>query len=233
MFEVSARSQVERLRELLVQNSILVDDAIQKAPVSVSRESAKNVSSILDYLHLVHGYERIQPWFPTSLSTDTTGQSLATKAPEVVAEMMGVPYVHLRPASPGSVVSFGIDQNSSVAVKGYDRLVRLQFVNRGGIKKEYMADSVWIELSNNLDSLTIRTHASGTALTFDLRSTASELLKEYANEGVGNVPPEKLTLTAAAAGLRATVFLRSLQARRRGEVIEISNLSADVAFIVK
>jgi hypothetical protein len=233
MFEVSARSQVERLKELLVQNSILVGGAIQKAPRSVSRESAKNVSSILDYLHLVHGYDRIQAWFPTSLRADTRDQILATKAPEVVADLMGVPYVHLRPASPGSVVSFGIDQNSSVAVKGYDRLVRLQFVNRGGVKKEYVPDSVSIELSNNLDSLTIRTHASGILLIFDLRPTASELLTEYANEGVGNVPPEKLTLTAATAGLRATVFLRSLQARRRGEGIEISNVSADVAFAVE
>jgi len=230
VFQVSEQSQTERLKQLLVQDSILVDGHIRKVSSPVSHETSKNISSILDYLHMYHGYDRIQSWFSTNLRLDTTGVSLASKDPALIAEMMGVPYVRLRQANGGSLVSFGMDQNASIDVQGFDRLVRLQFIGKGGIKKEIPGDNILLELNSNLDTLTVRGKDGANALSIDFRSLASKLLAEYANEGVGNVPAEKLTLSGMTAGLRVKVFLRGLQVRRRGDNIEIGSLSADVAY---
>jgi hypothetical protein len=230
-FQVSEQSQTERLKQLLVHNSILVDGHIRKVvSSSISHETSKNISSILDYLHMYHGYDRIQSWFSTNLQLDTTGVSLASKDPALIAEMMGVPYVRLRPANGGSLVSFGMDQDSSIDVQGFDRLVRLQFIGKGGIKREIVGDNILLELNSNLDTLTVRGKDGANAVSIDFRLLASKLLAEYANEGVGNVPAEKLTLSGMTAGLRVKVFLRGLQVRRRGDNIEIGSLSADVAY---
>jgi len=67
-------------------------------------------------------------------------------------------------------------------------------------------------------------------LGINLHRLASELITEYSNESVGNVPAEKMTVSGTAEGIRATLFLRSIQIQHRGETMVINNLSADVFY---
>lgn len=230
MFRISEQSQVGRLERLLVHDSILVDGHLRKTPAPIPRETSKHISSILDYLHEIHGFDRIQPWFSENLRQDSTGASLASKDPDAVAKMMGIEYVRLRPAGGSNLVNLGIDQNASIDVQGYDRMVRLQYLGRGVMKKEIPGENILIELSPNSDTLTVINKNDGKSLPINLRPLASSLLAEYANESVGNVPPEKLTVSSNTNGFKAKIILRRLQVHRREASIEISNVSVDVVY---
>ncbi|MBF8297291.1 MAG: hypothetical protein HW389_3836, partial [Bacteroidetes bacterium] len=231
MFHVAEQSQTGRLRELLVRNSILVDGTIRKA--AVRYEESKHISSILDYLHQNHGFDGIQPWFHESLRKDSAGSSLGSKDPALVAGMLGIEYVRLRPSEGGNLATFSMNQDVSVDVQGFDRMIRLQYINRGGMKKEVAGEETTFEFNANLDTLTIRARGEGNerrSLKIELRPLAAVLLADYANESVGNVPPEKMTVNGMAKGIKAKVFLHNMQVRRRGETIEVNNISADIYY---
>ncbi len=224
MFPVAEQSQTERLRGLLVQNSLLVDGAIQKASEPVHYEESKHISSILDYLHQNHGLEGIQPWFRENLRKDSAGSSLGWKDGAYIAEMLGIEYVRLRPGSGGNVATFTMNQDGSIDIQGFDRMIRLQYINRGGTKKEVSGEGLIVELNTSLDTLTIRSKGEGNewrSLKIEFRPLAATLLEDYTNESVGNVPPEKMIVGGAAEGIKAKVFLRSIQVRHRGEAIRL------------
>ena len=230
MFHVSEQSQTGRLQELLVREGILVDGSIRKPAAAVRYEDSKQISSILDYLHDVHGFDGIQPWFGESLRSDS---ALGWKDPVVVAGMLGAEYVKLWPGSGGGFATFSMNQNLSLDVRGFDRMVRLQYMDRGRRKVELREDGVVLELSAELDTLmmTVKDGADGVrTLGINLHRLASELITEYSNESVGNVPAEKMTVSGMAEGIRATVFLRSLQIQHKGETMVINNLSADIFY---
>ena len=233
MFHASEQSQIARLQNLLVRDSILVDGTIQKALAPVRYEGSKQISSILDYLHQNHGFEGIQAWFHESLRNDSTRTSPGWKDPLTVADMLGIEYVRVWPGGGGNLVTFNMNADVSIDVKGFDRMIRLQYIERRGVKKEITGEGTIFELNANLDTLTIRSKGEGSvlrSLSIDLSPLAVHLLGDYANENIGNVPVEKMTASGAAEGIRAKVFLRTIQVRRRGEAIEINSLSVDIAY---
>lgn len=232
MFQVSEESQTKRLYEILVRDSIFVDGTIEKSPMPVAYEDSKQISSILDYLHVIHGLEGIQPWFRERLLKDTSDAVLGWKEPSFVAGIMGVEYVRLWVGG-GNYATFTMDQEVSVDIRGYERLIRFQYMGRGGVKKEVPEEQMRFRLSGNLDTLTIMAGNVGAGerrLELDLLSVASSLVGEYSFESVANVPPEKMIVTGSADGIRAKVYIRSIQVRRRGEEVEVNDVSVDIVY---
>ncbi|MFA6457503.1 MAG: DUF4153 domain-containing protein [Bacteroidota bacterium] len=233
MFPVSEQSQIERLQTALEKNSILVDGKIQKAAVPVKYADSKNISSILEYLHEHHGLDNIQPWFAESLREDSTGTTRAWKSASTVAGIMGIEYVRIWMEGGGSLKTYSLKQDIVLDVKGYDRMYRFQYVNRGGLKKEIAGEGIKFEWSTTLDTLIITRYDSITStgpLLITFHSLASVLLKDYANESVGNVPPEKMTVSGTSPHLSAKVFVRNIQARVKGDSAEVNTISVDIYF---
>jgi len=230
IFAVSEMSQRTRLSDILIQHSILTDGKVHRSTTPVSRQAAKNISSIVEYLFINHGYGGIQPWFSVSLQADSAGNSWALKEPADVTALMGVQFIRIRPMGRSSFPNFGIDQGASIDVRGYDRLLRLQFVVRNSAKKEFMDENVGIEFTDALDTMFIRMRKEGMPATVLLHAFATNLIKEYDNEGIDNVPPEKMTISVTSNDLHVKVFLRQFQLRRVGEEVEIETVSADVLY---
>ncbi|MBF8296049.1 MAG: hypothetical protein HW389_2594 [Bacteroidetes bacterium] len=231
MFDISEHDQVRRLREILVRDSILVESALRKPSGPVSQADSKQISSILSYLHEVHGFEGIRPWFGQSLHEDSSGASQKWKSAADVAGMLGVEFVRTWPGGGGNMATFTMNADVSIDVKGFDRMKRFQYVDRGGFKKEIAGEAITFEFTRSLDTLAIRNMVGGGGLLqIELHSIAAGLLKAYANESVGNVPPEKMTVGGVREGLKVKVFVRNMQVRRRGETIEVNNISADIYY---
>ena len=110
MFHISEQSQLGRLRGLLERDSILVAGVVHKASAPVCQEDARQVSSLLVYLYQYHGFDMIQPWFPVDLRKDTTSALSEWKEPALVAKLMGVDFVILRPGGGENLVAFGMEQ---------------------------------------------------------------------------------------------------------------------------
>lgn len=62
-FQVSKRSQVDRLEEILIKNNMLVDGKATAPADSLSNSDAENISSILYYLSDHDYFEAVGPWF--------------------------------------------------------------------------------------------------------------------------------------------------------------------------
>ncbi len=128
-FSVSEKSQVDRLQDFLTKNNILVDSRVQKAPATVPQDDILQISSIIAYLHDIHGYDRIQPWFRESLKEDSLGARFKFIEPAEVTEMMGIEYVKVRYTAAGDNIFFRSNQAGLIEIQGYDRMIRGQYVS--------------------------------------------------------------------------------------------------------
>ncbi len=96
VFTVSEQSQVSRLGTLLTRDSILVDGKARKSSGGVPSSDTREISAVLTYLHDMHGYESIQPWFEDLLREDPTMPGVRYKSAADVATMMGIEYTRVR-----------------------------------------------------------------------------------------------------------------------------------------
>ena len=139
-FQISQKSQIARLRELLVRDSILVNDTVQKASQSVSAEDRSQISSVIGYLYKIHGLDGIQPWFRENLKEDSFGAGSTYKDPIFVTQMMGIVYDPYWHGASANVVSLRADQSGSLSIDGYQHLLRVRSVSSGSAGKVYPAD---------------------------------------------------------------------------------------------
>ena len=120
--ELSKRSQMARLAEILARNDLLQDGRI--APVSpdgggVPREEVIQISSIVTYLRDSGKYEAMAPWFEDS-ELDFATRPYAKE----IVEAMGVAYLLWDTHVPG--FHFYAQQNSNLtSIEGFERVGRI------------------------------------------------------------------------------------------------------------
>jgi hypothetical protein len=234
-FEVSEKSQVERLRDLLVRNSILVDGTIHKAQVSITFEDTKQISSIISYLHEIHGYDRIQPWFRESLLQDSAGRRLAYKDPALVAKILGIEYVHVWLSADQDEIMLNADRESTIIVEGYDRMLRAQHINDSQMKKDFTGEEIAYRVSAGLDTMIFFVMRDGRAvdsLQIGLREFIEKLLKDYGNANAGNIPPEKMSISTTNQTMKLKLYLRQIHVRKQGSETKIIDYETEILYAI-
>ncbi|HLF13687.1 MAG TPA: DUF4153 domain-containing protein [Bacteroidota bacterium] len=235
-FHVSESSQVERLRILLEQNSILADGKVRVAPDSVSFADNRQISSIIGYLHDVHGYDRIQLWFGESLKEDTSWIGTKAKDPALVVKMMGLDYVAVWQDGGDGNINLSADRGGIADVAGYDRMVRSQYIGGINLKKSFSAEEVAYWVNPDLDTLTFVSSPAGKpvdSVRIGLRPLVDRLLEEYANLGARDIPPGKMSVEAADAGMKVRLYLKSLQIRRRDGDVKLISYEAEILYTIR
>lgn len=234
-FSVSERSQVQRLQRILTEDSILVNGSVHKAADTLTDKSSREISAILRYLHEIHGYEQIQPWFSENLGSDSTGQGDWYKDPATVAGMMGVEYINRSYDGSENAHTLSADQSIPINVQGYTRMVRSKNFYRFMPPKELSGHDVNFMLSRGMDILTISVPHSNTvwdSLQIDLRPFANALYKKYATASIDNVSPETLSLTASNELLNVKLCFQRLQLHNDGQEVKFLNYTVDILYTV-
>jgi hypothetical protein len=236
MISISKRSQVERLRGLLAKNGILADGKVRKEHGKVPQEDVRQISSIVDYVRQVHGYDDIQPWFADRLSWDARlERSRNLSSPEVL-EKMGLTYVAYYAGLGGRF--FNVDIRKPADISGYDRVLRQQSLvaNIGKQERRVEGEGIYYAPSDNLDSLTV---GVGDMLTgydtiqVDVGVFVEKLLREFgdADGGVaGSMTPESMALEAEQNGRKVKLLFHRLQLVRRDGRMTIASYTADIAY---
>lgn len=232
MFSVSEQSQIRRLKEMLVADSILVNSMVQKATSPVPVEHEVEISAILSYLHEVHGFSRIEPWFAESLRPDTAnGRSRFTQASEV-AEMMGVKF-NLN-YSPGrdKYLRVAIDPNAPIMISGYDQLVRVEYhrpwkdadqadlPDTGAI--EIIADSVSVTLVAN--------STPSDSLVIPLRPLFDQVIAAYDDVRGSRIPGEKAVMEYESADHKTKVVMLQAHFEQQDSVVVAGSYDALVLY---
>jgi hypothetical protein len=233
MFAVSEKSQVGRLRELLTKNGILVDGHVQSKHDSVRFDATKQISSIIGYLSEIHGYDAIQPWFGETLKNDPAGKGSTFKDPAVVAKMMGIEYVRIWQGSTGSMMILTADRNGSLAIDGYDHLLRSFHAFSGVPKKEPPIEGISCRISEDLSKIYVSFFRESTivdSLSVDLQPLVNNLLSDYGNANTGSIPTEKMSVVAASNMMKVKLFLSTMRIQRRAGEAKVVSYDADIAY---
>ena len=231
-FHVSESSQVARLKELLTKSSILVDGTVRPAETTVPFEETKQISSIIGYLHDIHGYDRIQPWFRENLRIDSTAGRLACKDPSLVTKMMGIEYVRIWEGTGSNEVNLRADAEQAIAIGGYENLWRRQFFKAEKINEVPGGDFA-CGVSKDLDTLTLIALKDGKAadsIRVDVKQFIEKLLADYKNANAANIPPEKMSITAATAGMKVKVYVLHAFGRRQDGVLELTTYEVAILY---
>jgi hypothetical protein len=231
VFDISAASQVGRLQTLLGKNSILVDGHAQKAAAKPDIEDSRQISSILAYLHDLHGYQCIQPWFATNLQQE----SKAYKKPFEVAGLLGVEYMQGWMAKSAKEIDLSPDQNGILPIRGYDHLLRAVYFNKDQAKKEFADAKISYRFSTTLDALTFvyRSKAeSADSIRIHLLPFLEQVLQTYGATNPQNIPCEKMCLTAATPTIKVMVYFRYVHLRRDGEILLPRSYNTDIFYSI-
>ncbi|MBI5021684.1 MAG: DUF4153 domain-containing protein [Ignavibacteriales bacterium] len=232
-FDVSESSQVARLKELLTNSSILVDGTVRPADKSVPFEQTKEICSIIDYLHDIHGYDRIQPWFKESLRDDSTSKRSARKAPSLVTKMMGIEYVKIWEGTATNEINLRMDTEQAIKVEGYHRLWRGQVFTSSPKIKEIPGGGFGYGVNEGLDTLTLLSMKDGKpvdSIQVDMKQFTEKLLIDYKNSNTANVPPDKMSIVLMNDRMKVKLYLQHINARRQDGVLKFTTYGIVILF---
>jgi len=235
-FRISEKSQVHRLQEFLIKNNILVDGRIQKASSPTPLNDSRQISSILSYLHDIHGYNGIQPWFGESLKEDSLGVRLRPKEPAQVTQLMGIEYIKGWYSAAGNNVWFGSDQGAAINIQGYDRMIRRQYISIEQNKKVFTDLMLSYHVNTNLDTITFVVFPEEKlldSLEIDLHPLINQLLADYSNFNVNNIPPEKMMLGKENQNLKIKIYFHHIKLHKAKSKIRPMEYGADILYKIK
>ncbi|MDK9700284.1 MAG: DUF4153 domain-containing protein [bacterium] len=233
MFSVSERSQVSRLKQLLVQNHLLVDGQVQSQQDSLPLETNRQISSILGYLSDVHGFEAIQPWFRESLLRDSIKNSDIYKDPAQVAKLMSVTYSRVSEASDDGSITFASDRDSALHIDGYERMLRRQRIHSGNTNRELSNEGIAYQVGLDLSTISVMVEnktKSIDTLQVELKPLVDKLITEYGKASADKIPPEKMVIVATSASTMIKIFISSINVQPHDGKFEVMSFEADFAY---
>jgi hypothetical protein len=232
MFSVSEQSQIRRLKEMLVADSILVNGTVQKATSPVSDDHEVQISAILSYLHEVHGFSEIEPWFIETLRLDTAGAENNFKDPANVAGLLGVEFNPYGRRWKDKYFSVSIDPRIPISISRYDHMVRAEY---GGLVAyaSPAAEPVTSEIETSTDSVVVRLVADSTgfdSLVIPLRTLIDRMVSAHENAHGTQIPGEKASFEYETAGFNIEVVMLEAHFRRQDSTIVVDSYDALILY---
>lgn len=232
-FQVSERSQVNRLRGLLEKNQILTDAKIQKAPAPVEPDDAIQISSIIGYLREVHGYDAIQSWFSESLASETPRGSRIPKNPADVTRLFGIEYRRAMGLDGRTFLELSADPHSSVEVAGYERMLMGRRFNPAIPTPADTTGEVRCRVDSATNVMTVTVYDGDTpsdSLAIPLGPLADTLLSHFDDFSGGRIDAEKMAITAELGRMKVKVCLCAIEYRGSGDRLRPFAFYADILY---
>lgn len=224
MFAISEKSQVNRLKTILEQANILVDNKIVNetiwikdslpnwySPVELQNQGSlpdslhSEVQSILDYLDSHHGFSSIKAWYIQDIDTLVTLQHVKGKntyqQPEAVIYMktLGLDYTRIYMQDKMPTIAYHTSYNDLVkTVTGYDFVVDFSKYNYG--PKDTTIVNFNIESIDyqfiylNKPKAQLLLKSKTDLIYFELDGFIKTLQKEFGNNPESALPRSKMQL---------------------------------------
>ena len=214
MFAVSEASQVSRLEEILAKNGILANGTVKPAETSLSKEDAKEVSGIVNYLHENHGLESIGPWLESGGKlelTDCDQGKYGCISPEAATAALGVDYVSwymdAREYPEMLYLSTGGDATTAaLKTDGYEYVVTgWSEVIVDGTQYFFLYDANKVAYDITRDGQVIA--------SLPLRETLDRLAAEHDASGKSEFSPEEMSATFENDAVAMKLYFMSVNGR--------------------
>ncbi len=240
MFSVSERNQVERLKATLETNSILVEGRIQKAPSPISTDDQARISGILSYLHEVHGFSAIEPWFAENLRADSADAGSRFKSPNEIADLMGIEFnPYWRPERERYFV-VSVNLQTPIATAGYDHLVRAEY-NGAAAKADpgktpstteviSLADSVILRFTDDSDDSTRSSSEANPSITIPLRPLIDRIVTAHDATGGRPLSGDDATSEFETADARMKIVMIEGHFARQEDTVVVNSYYSALIF---
>jgi len=228
MFSVSEQSQIRRLKDMLTADSILVNGMVQNALSPVSDDHEVQISAILSYLHEVHGFSEIEPWFAETLRLDTTGAVSRFKHPADVAELLGIEFNPYGGPGRDNYFYVYIDPQTPISISGYDHMVRAKY---GGsvVKVNPAKQPNTSEIETTVDSVVVRFVTDSTifdSVVIPLRPLIDRVTLAHENAHGLQIPGEKAMFEYETARFKTKVVMLKAYLQRQDSTIVANSYDA-------
>jgi len=227
-YQVSQRSQTERLRDLLERNGVLVEGTVRATTDDVSRDDARQISATLRYLLRNHGAESIAAWFAPESPLSDRIQTLARRPGEAVwddastiTNALGVSYVaEGQVAGREEYFGFHAAQSTHVrSVSGFDYAVT--FGTRSAADTVRVNGRI-LEIGRDAAGVLLVTLANEEVGRFDLTG----LLHQLRATGVtSEVPPDSLRQLVSRGGFTLALDLEHISGRMVDGIAHVEHVT--------
>lgn len=159
-FSISLNSQVNRLEDILMKNSILVDGKINPTPKDIQKEEIQDVNSIISFLIDRNKLNAIQPWFNENLASLEDYRKVTEvvyhNKTEQIMQMMGIKADNVNNLIKKKFVSARTTGASDINIQGFDRISLFESQKKdslSAIKSYYDFDNNDIIVYNSSDTI--------------------------------------------------------------------------------
>lgn len=254
-FEVSRKSQIQRMKNLLENEGMLLGGKLAKAPGRVPRRVAREIGGIADYLIDRGRLGDLKPWIPAiddSGQTHSVAWSNALDGKFALLEALEIPYMPPEATGPGrsEAVAFSCRALSAPVrkVTGFDFLYadyRALAESAGGKDERDTAASMGGEGAGGRlgEGFRFRFDSAAGLLRFqagdsagpslDLAGHFRMLRDRYPDAYDLNLPEEEMIVTGEDKSLRVMVKLRQMQGDADEDSARLKGFAADVFIEVK
>jgi hypothetical protein len=245
-FEVSRRSQEQRLENLLETHGMLVGGKLAKAPGRIPRLAVREIGGIAGYLEEHGRLSDLKAWLPSiddSGQTNSVAWHKALDGRFALLEALELPYMPPEATGPGHAEAVAFNCRGLSAslrkVTGFDYLVA-DFRAGTGSRSEADPEEQWpaegtgFSFAFDTAAGLLRFRGKDTAgLALDLGAHFQMLRRRYPDAYDLNLPPEEMRLEAEDAELKVLANLRSLEGQADDDGARLMGLSADLFVTVK
>lgn len=258
MFSYSEHSQVKRLKHILEQSKIIVNNKLVNETIWIhdslpslnSNNDLKNegylndslhneIKSILDYLDNHHGFSLVKVWYTQNLdsiiNSDTSKKenSYHYSEAEIYMRTLGLKYEIIDSESEKSKISYNSNYNTLIkTTTGYDYLVTFNIYNYNEIDEEicnFDIDSTKYTLNYlNKKQFTLCIKSKTDAIYFDLETLIKDLQKEFGKKPDAVIPIKKMTLSNSSKDYEFKLEFHSIELDFEKNKPKLINISGDL-----
>jgi hypothetical protein len=219
---VSERSQMGRLRALLVKTGALAGDSLRSPRQPVAAADAREISAVVRYLVTHHGAERLAPWVGDSLAQRAAaGRGIGSE--RMVVRALGFDYAAGWAGGGAEAFFFNVASHGALPAAGYDVLLRLRSPDDSVAGPDEL--KAMLDGKRNVVRVT-----RGVELIIEvpLDSMLRRLRDLPGSRGMGNTAASLLSAAADNGRAKAVVYLRQLNGQVKGAGMEITAWKGDV-----
>jgi len=221
-YAVSERSQLGRLRTLLVKTGALAGARLQAPRQPVAANDAREVSATVRYLLTHHGAGRLAPWIGDSLARRAElGRGLASE--RMIVKALGFDYLSGGTDDAFAMLYFSVSGHGTLPAAGFDVLLRLRMPSDSVAGPDELMAT--LDRARNLVRVT---RGTATIIDIPLDSMLQRLRNLPQTPRRGKTAASLMTAGAETAHTRAVLYLRELSGKAKGPGVEITGAQGDV-----
>ncbi len=205
-FQVSRDSQINRLENILINNSMLIDGKIASTTTQISFKDRQEISEIITYLNQNHGLETIQPWFDEELNNINEPYLKVKRA----TELLGINFIDRYQNEENYYFTTMPSKNTpTLKVTGYDYLVNNTYSPDTQSPTVINSVPYKFELATTTQEYIVYQNNTEIA-RFSVKDFLDKLVTEYRKTGKTEYTSDELSLAFENVKIKMIIYFSSI-----------------------